>query len=132
MPGVSHCERLDEEGGPDIRLRYRQGPVLTVECKNVARERDRNGNPRLDFQRTRAAKGNPCSRYYEPTEFDVVAACLHAVSSEWDFRFALPGDLSPHNICVGRIASNVRIDDRWREDAGMAFQRAYAAKGLTL
>ncbi|WP_395708445.1 hypothetical protein [Reyranella sp.] len=132
VPGVSHCERLDEEGGPDIRLRYRQGPVLTVECKNVARERDRNGNPRLDFQRTRAAKGNPCSRYYEPTEFDVVAACLHAVSSEWDFRFALPGDLSPHNICVGRIASNVRIDDRWREDAGMAFQRAYAAKGLTL
>ena len=132
VPGVTHCERLDEEGGPDIRLRYRRGPVLTVECKNVARERDRHGHPRLDFQRTRAAKGNPCSRYYEPAEFDVVAACLHAVSSEWDFRFALPGELSPHKICVGRIASNVRIDDRWREDAGLAFRRAYAAKGVTL
>jgi hypothetical protein len=47
---------------------------LTVECKNVAREPDRDRIPK----RTRAAMGNPCSRYYEPTDFDVVAACLQA------------------------------------------------------
>jgi len=82
VPGVTHCERLDEEGGPDLRIRYRRGPPLTVECKNVARETDRHGNPKVDFQRTRAAKGNPCSRYYEPSDFDVVAACLHAISAQ--------------------------------------------------
>lgn len=132
VPGVTHCERLDEEGGPDLRVRYRRGPPLTVECKNVARETDRYGNPKLDFQRTRAAKGNPCSRYYEPTEFDLVAACLHAVSARWDFRFALSGDLPPHKTCVGRITNNIRVDEQWLEDAGRMFQRAYAAKGVSL
>lgn len=132
VPGVTHCERLDEEGGPDIRVGYRDGPLLTVECKNVARERDREGNPKVDFQRTRAAKGNPCSRYYEPSDFDVVAACLHAVSAQWDFRFALPRTLPPHKSCPGRITSNIRVDRRWLEDAERTFQLAYADKGITV
>lgn len=131
VPGVTHCERLDEEGGPDLQVRYRRGPPLTVECKNVARETDRHGNPRVDFQRTRAAKGNPCSRYYEPAEFDIVAACLHAVSTQWDFRFALPSDLPSHKNCVGRITSNIRVDERWIKDAERMFRRAYAAKGVS-
>jgi hypothetical protein len=132
VPGVTHCERLDEEGGPDLRVRYRRGPPLTVECKNVARETDRHGNPKVDFQRTRAAKGNPCSRYYEPAEFDIVAACLHAVSAQWDFRFALPGDLPEHKICVGRITNNIRVDEHWLGDAERMFLRAYTAKGVSL
>ena len=59
LDGVTACERPDEEGGPDIRLSYRDGPLLTVECKNVARDKDRHGNAKVDFQRTRAAKGSP-------------------------------------------------------------------------
>jgi hypothetical protein len=61
-PGVTYCERLDEEGGPDLRVSYRGGGLLTVECKNVLRLRSRTGLPRIDFQRTRASKGDPCSR----------------------------------------------------------------------
>lgn len=132
VSGVTLCERLDDEGGPDLKVRYRSGPSLTVECKNVARETDRHGNPKVDFQRTRAAKGNPCSRYYERAEFDIVAACLHAVSTQWDFRFALPGDLPAHKACVGRIASNIRVDGHWLEDAERMFQRAYAARGVSV
>lgn len=132
VPGVTHCERLDGEGGPDLRVGYRNGPFLTVECKNVARDTDQLGNPKLDFQRTRAAKGNPCSRYYEPAEFDIVAACLHAVSARWDFRFALPGSLPPHKTCPGRITSNIRVDKQWLADAGEMFRRAYAAKGVSV
>ncbi|MCX7364275.1 MAG: hypothetical protein NTV97_20885 [Alphaproteobacteria bacterium] len=132
VPGVTHCERLDEEGGPDLRVSYRQGPPLTVECKNVARQTDRFGNPKLDFQRTRAAKGDPCSRYYRPAEFDIVAACLHAISTEWEFRFVLPGDLPPHKICPGRITSNIRVDKLWLADAAGMFRRAYAAKGVVV
>jgi len=105
---------------------------LAVECKNVSRDTDRHGNPRVDFQRTRAAKGDPCSRYYEPTDFDVVAACLHAVTNAWDFRFVLPSVLAPHKSCAGRIASNVRVDNQWSDDPAGMLQLAYAAKGLTV
>ncbi len=132
VPGVTHCARLDGEGGPDLEIGYRHGPLLTVECKNVARETDCFGNPKMDFQRTRAAKGDPCSRYYRPAEFDIVAACLHAVSAKWDFRFALPGALPPHKTCAGRIASNIRVDNHWLADVREMFLRAYAAKGVSV
>jgi hypothetical protein len=100
--------------------------------QNVSRDTDKHGNPRVDFQRTRAAKGNPCSRYYEPTDFDVVAACLHAVTNAWDFRYVLPSALAPHKSCEGRIASNVKVDRQWSDDAARMLQLAYAAKGVTV
>ncbi|MDP1753823.1 MAG: hypothetical protein Q8L22_30610 [Reyranella sp.] len=130
VPGVTHCERLDEEGSPDLKVSFRSGPLLTIECKNVARDVDKHGNPKIDFQRTRAAKGNPCSRYYRPTDFDVVAGCLHAVTNSWDFRYVLPSVLAPHKTCEGRIASNVRVDNHWLVDAQEMFRIAYAAKGI--
>ncbi len=132
VPGISHCERLDEEGGPDLKVGYRGGPILTVECKNVARETDRFGNPKVDFQRTRAAKGNPCSRYYQPSDFNIVAACLHGVSAKWDFRYALPAELPPHKSCQGRITNNIRVDEHWKSNAELIFRQAYAAMGIKL
>jgi hypothetical protein len=132
IPGITRCERLDEEGGPDLAVSFRHGPPLTVECKNVSRDKDKLGNPRVDFQRTRAAKGNPCSRYYEPTDFDVVAACLHAVTNAWDFRYVLPSVLAPHKSCEGRIASNVKVDAQWSDDAARVLRLAYGVKGVTI
>jgi hypothetical protein len=132
VPGITRCERLDEEGGPDLTVSFRHGPPLTVECKNVSRDRDKHGNPRVDFQRTRAAKGNPCSRYYEPTDFDIVAACLHAVTNVWDFRYVLPSALARHKLCEGRIASNIRVDTQWSDDVTRMLQLAYATKGVTV
>lgn len=113
VPGVSECERDDTEGQPDVRLRFEGGRVLTVECKNVLRQTTVANVPRLDFQRTRAAKGDPCSRYYSAEDFDVVAACLHAVTEKWEYRFALPANLDPHTKCRGKLASNVKVDERW-------------------
>ncbi|RAI44765.1 hypothetical protein CH341_07305 [Rhodoplanes roseus] len=132
VPGITHCERLDEEGGPDLKISFCDGPLLTVECKNVARESDRHGLPKIDFQRTRAAKGNPCSRYYAPTDFDIVAACLHGVTSDWSFRYALPGRLPPHKSCVGRIASNLRVDKTWAADPIEMVRLIYAARGVSV
>jgi hypothetical protein len=111
--GVTECERLDADGSPDIRLRFRGGPPMTIECKNVLRVPDKAGNPRVDFQRTRASKADPCSRYYAPSDFDVVAACLHAVTEKWEFRFVLPGTLPLHKKCEGKIASNVVVGTEW-------------------
>jgi hypothetical protein len=112
----AQCERLDVEGGPDVRVRFEGGLPLTVECKNVLRKTDAKGQPRVDFQRTRASKVDPCSRYYSRDDFDVVAACLHAVREKWEFRYIVPGNLSPHKICVGKLGSNVIVGLDWSDD----------------
>jgi hypothetical protein len=115
VPGITKCERLDEEGQSDIRLSFK-GRSLTVECKNVLRETNAAGQPRVDFQRTRASKSDPCSRYYSPDDFDVVAACLHAVTERWEYRFIPTRALDPHKRCTGKLSNSVKVDARWTED----------------
>ena len=126
-PGVTDCERLDEEGGADIRLRYQGGPPLVVECKNALRKTNAQGLARIDFQRTRASKGDPCSRYYASGDFDVIAGCLHAVTESWEFRYALPANLAGHRKCPGKLASNVLIDASWTSIPSQVFEAAYAS-----
>ncbi len=115
--GVTECRRLDEEGGPDVKVLFESQRPLTIECKNVLRQTLADGTIRLDFQRTRASKSDPCTRYYKQDEFDVVAACLHAVTERWEFRYALSRSLDPHRVCAGRLSQTVRLDDRWTGDA---------------
>lgn len=115
LPEIGECSQAEGDG-PDLRIRLSTGEELTIECKNVLRQRDREGLARLDFQRTRAAKSDPCSRYYSPKDFDVVAACLHAMTAQWEFRFALSASLEPHKKCPGKLSSNVHIDNRWSKD----------------
>ncbi|HLI10561.1 MAG TPA: hypothetical protein VKY65_03085 [Alphaproteobacteria bacterium] len=115
MPGVADCRRLNLEGKPDIQLFYRgRGPIL-IECKNVLRQKTAEGLARVDFQRTRASQGDPCSRYYQPSEFDVLAACLHAVTEKWEFTYRLPREMEPHKKCAGRLSNLVRIDEKWTD-----------------
>jgi hypothetical protein len=54
------------------------------------------------------------------------------VTNAWDFRYVLPSALTPHKSCEGRIASNVRVDTLWSDDAARMLQLAYAAKGVTV
>lgn len=42
-----------------------------------------------DDRETRSFQSEPCSRYYGSEDFDVFAACLHAVTERWEFRFAV-------------------------------------------
>lgn len=125
VPGVSACSRLDEEGGPDVRLVF-EGAPLTVECKNVLRQRTAAGLARIDFQRTRASKGDPSSRFYAPSEFDVVAACLHAVTEKWEFRYVVPGALDANPKFPHKLSNNVKVDDRWSEDVVQVLRAAAA------
>lgn len=127
VEGVTNCIRVDEEGGPDLRLNYDRVP-LTVECKNVLRQRAANGLARMDFQRTRASKNDPCSRYYSPADFDVLAACLHAVEESWAFRYAIPVTLDVHNHCPGKLSNNVRLDERWNSSASAVLSEAVRLK----
>jgi hypothetical protein len=117
LEDVRSVEPIEVDGKPDFRVEMRRGrrPVL-IECKNVLREKDRFGHPRLDFMRTRAAVGDPCSRYYSPHEFDVLAACLHANTGNWDFAARKTRDMPPHPTCAGKLSNRVVIDDAWQRD----------------
>lgn len=121
IPGVQDCRRLDGEGRPDIELRFRNSRPLLVECKNVLRVTGKGGVPRVDFQRTRASKSDPCSRYYKSTDFHVLAACLHAVTERWEYRFIPTSRLPSHLKCSGRIQNNLRIGTDWYEDPADVF-----------
>jgi hypothetical protein len=109
VPGVTECRRIEAEGQPDITLRWKGNAPLLIECKNTLRERYADGRPKVDFQRTRASKGNPCSRYYSPTDFSILAACLHAVTEQWEFQYAVTSELPAHTKCPGRIANMVAV-----------------------
>lgn len=113
--GVSRCEKLLATDGADLALRFR-GRDLRVECKNVLRRTLADGRIRVDFQRTRASKSDPCSRYYSPKDFDVVAACTHSVTEAWEFRYAPTSSMDPHDRCEGKLDHKVRLDDRWVPD----------------
>ncbi|MEA3643225.1 MAG: hypothetical protein VBE63_25290 [Lamprobacter sp.] len=124
LPVITECTAIEEDGRPDLRVSLRGGRPLLIECKNILRRPYADGSYRLDFQRTRAAKGNPCSRYYTTAEFDVVAACLHPQTERWDFRYALTRDLDPHEHCPGRLSNRARIDSRWGQDVVSVLERA--------
>lgn len=123
VPGVTGCRRLEEDHGPDVELEFRRKRI-TVECKNSSRERTKDGFEKIDLQRTRASKADPCSRYYKPSEFTLVAACIHAVTERWEFKYAPTKVLDPHKGCVGRLSNNVRLDERWTADPAVALARA--------
>lgn len=126
LPGVEGLERLEQEGGADLRLSYQGSRLLEIECKNVLRKVYSDGLIRLDLQRTRTSKGDPCSRFYRSNEFDLIAACLHSHTESWEFRYALPGKLDPHKSCPGRLSNAVRINGRWGDDAAVALSAAVA------
>jgi hypothetical protein len=125
VPGVRDCHRLEKEHGPDVALSF-QGTSITVECKNSSRVPTKEGFEKIDLQRTRASKADPCSRYYKPSEFDLVAACIHAVTEKWEFKYATSSELDPHKTCAGRLSNNVKLDQRCTRDASVALLKAIA------
>jgi len=127
LAGVSECTRLEADGQPDVRLSLAGSRPLLIECKNILRSTYADGTYRLDFQRTRAAKSDPCSRYYTPDEFDLVAACLHPRTEHWEFRFALARELDAHEKCAGRLSNRARLDTRWTLDPLPVIERALAS-----
>lgn len=124
IPGVEDCRRLTEEGTPDLSLSYKKRAPILIECKNVLRTTASDGLPRIDFQRTRASKADPCSRYYRASEFALLAACLHARTEQWEFRFAPTSALAPHAACPGRLKSSLKVDASWYAEAEAAIDFA--------
>jgi hypothetical protein len=95
-------------------------------CKNVLRVSDAQKRPRLDFMKTRASLTDPCSRYYKPEDFQVVAACLHARTERWEFEAHCTATMQPHRRCPGRLNHRVVIDETWSRDLESVLREAAA------
>lgn len=113
-PELERVEEIDQDGQPDFLVTYK-GVDVRIECKNTLRKLTR-GCPKVDFQKTRASKGDPCSRYYRPEQFEILAACLHPISELWEFRFFPTQSLPPHKVCAGHLSQNVLVgSDGWSD-----------------
>lgn len=99
---IARYERHDQDGRPDFSVWVAGADApLVIECKNV-RDTDEayrsGGNVvayKVETQKTRAAKGDPNSRYYSVGAFDVLAVCLGKKTKDWaQFHFAAAADLA--------------------------------------
>lgn len=113
-PNVTRVELGQAEGPPDfiVRLRSRRRGV-TVECKNASRNTYADGTPKVETQKTRASKGDPKSRLYDPTQFEVVAACMYGPLRRWEFRYKRSAQLERDATYPDRIAAIQKIDETW-------------------
>lgn len=102
-----------QEGPPDYWVTLTDGDAVTVECKNAAPKTYADGAAKVEVQKTRASRSDPASRYYEPSAFDVIAACMFGPLGEWTFRYRRSRLLARHPDHHERIAPLQRIDDRW-------------------
>ena len=87
-PDVAGIGLGQAEGPPDffVRLTSRRRRV-SVECKNASPKTYADGTPKVETQKTRASKGDPKSRLYDPIQFEVVAACMYGPLGRWEFRY---------------------------------------------
>lgn len=110
---VRDVSTIPGDGQPDLAVKLTSGRVVRVECKNCLRAKTAAGLARVDFMRTRASKADPCSRFYAEQDFDVLAACLHPVTQNWEFAFRLTHGMREHRVCPGKLDNNVTVDDAW-------------------
>lgn len=115
-PHVAEATRLDQDGEPDFDVELTNGRRLRIECKNASPTPYANGDDRVEVQKTRASKGDPASRFYEVSHFDVVAACLFATTGTWTFRFKESIALDRHSDFADRLAAMQHVDSRWFTD----------------
>lgn len=112
-PHVATAELIDRDGEPDFDVALADGRRVLVECKNVSPNTYADGTPRVEVQKTRSQRGDPAGRFYRPDQFDVVAACLYAVTGSWEFRFKATDRMARHAAHPDRLAVMHRVDDTW-------------------
>jgi len=90
---LSSYEAHDVDGMHDFSVVTLNNAPIRVEVKTIRN----NKSPTVELQKTRAAKGDPSSRYYDRTHFDLVAVCMGRSTGEWSqFCYALVKELPSH------------------------------------
>ena len=96
---------------------------MTVECKNASPTTYADGTPKVETQKTRASKGDPKSRLYDPAQFDVVAACMYGPWQRWEFCYKRSLSLQRDRTYPDRLAALQRIDQNWATTLADALAR---------
>ena len=109
---VRDVQAVDRDGG-DFLVTLDDDRDVVVECKNASPKRYSDQAFRVEVQKTRSSKGDPASRFYRRTQFDVIAACLFSPTRRWDYRFQLTSRLRAHDEFADRVAAMQRVDDTW-------------------
>lgn len=115
-PEVAAAEMGLQEGPPDYLVTLRDGRSTTIECKNASPKLYADGTPKVEVQKTRTSKGDPVSRLYDPSAFDILAACMYGPTGRWEFKFRRSADLRAHDDHPGRIAPLQRVTGEWADD----------------
>ena len=109
-----HCiarhEPIDQDGKPDFRVWLDDGRELTIECKNALGQTYKDGDAKVETQKTR---DSGAGRKYDYNAFDIVAACMFPVTGRWTFKFKWTRDLTPWSEDNTKIGAIQRIDDTW-------------------
>jgi hypothetical protein len=113
-PEVGSAVLIDRDGEPDFDVVLTDGRSVLIECKNVSPNTYADGSPKVEVQKTRSQRGDPAGRFYRPEQFDVVAACLYAVTGQWEFRFKATANLDRHATYEERLAVLHRVDKSWQ------------------
>lgn len=109
-------EEHDQDGHPDFTLHLPDGRELKMEVKNV-RDSDeafrRKGEItgfKVETQKTRAATGDPSSRYYDAGYFDILAVCLGIKTGDYtDLFFISSEELERHTNYPHKLKSMQRV-----------------------
>lgn len=112
-PAVISVSRLDQDALHDFNVLSRDGRDLRIECKNASPEGYANGDSKVETQKTRASLGDPASRFYRFSQFDVIAACMYSRTDRWEFRYRRTLDLTPHAGFPDRLAAIQHISPEW-------------------
>lgn len=118
---IERYETHDLDGVPDfsIWLPNRPKPLL-AECKNI-RESSKEGGAnyrqggkivayKVETQKTRAATGDPTSRYYGVDQYHILGVCLGKKTGNWaDVIFARTVDLECHKQHPHKLALFQRV-----------------------
>ncbi|MDF1810829.1 MAG: hypothetical protein P1V20_01390 [Verrucomicrobiales bacterium] len=115
-PGIDNFRQIEEDGKPDFEVIYQESAPIFIECKNALRIPLADGTTKVDFQKTRASKNDPCTRFYSRSDFQILAACLHPRTEKWEFSFCPTSTLKPHKHCEGKLSNLVRVDEAWNID----------------
>ena len=105
---LTSYEGHDLDGMHDFTVVTLTGIPIRVEVKTI-----RNGlKPQVEIQKTRAAKGDPSSRYYDRSHFDVVAVCVGRFTGDWaEFRYVLVRELPSHGDYPNKLKVMHSIPD---------------------
>lgn len=109
-PAVSRSRAIDQDGQPDFDVELADGRRLLIECKTASQKAYKNGDHKVEAQKTR---DSGAGRKYSYDQFDVLAACLFPATGSWEFRFRWTSDLEPWTEDPTRLAAIQRIDGSW-------------------